>query len=139
MTISLKFITYELELGDAVKVAGVSGQSQSARVDIVASRGQAYQSLGSESAAITLSGHLLGANRYDYFNEFERFRMMGRSLILETPEVKTCVFIDRATIANTYQSGFEYSLTLRQARFFSMDRAEDIAHFWGFENDPHTV
>ena len=78
---------------------------------------------------IRLEGYLSGDDRFDNFDQLERYRDLGYSLKLESPNLSTVAFLDAVNLSGVRPQGLDYGLRLTESRFKQVDSC-DAADNW---------
>lgn len=123
--VTLKAGTRLIELGIVTDIK-FAPQSRTGIIDIPAARGASNQDLGTTPTAFNLDGVFSGAQRFEYFQQLDRYRMLGRSLKLRSNEANTIVFLDQVTLAQNMKKNLAYQLRLRESLFKSISDCEDL-------------
>ncbi len=123
MTVTLKAGANSLELG-VVRGLPFTHVGRIAEVDLPGARGSGRQDLGKEPMRITLSGALTGDDRYENFDQLERYRGLGYGLKLKSPYLNTVAFLDSVNLAGIRKTVLDYSLRLTESKFKSLDTCD---------------
>ena len=124
MTITLKAGTRPIQLGTVTDLK-FNRVERDGSVDIPLARGASRQGLGSQSAQISLAGTFVGESRFDYFQQFDRIRMIGRSLKLESNHLTTIAYLNNVSLGKVVGDFLGYNLTLKESLFKSISDCED--------------
>ena len=126
MTTTLKLVNRPLTLGTVTDLP-FTHVSRDGSVDLPGARGEGMQILGKAAMQISLSGSLSGVTRFEDFKQFERTRMLGRSLKLNSDELDTVAFLEAAKIVNrNWVNHVDYSLSLKESLFKSIHACDDL-------------
>jgi hypothetical protein len=124
MTTTLKSGTRPLQLGVVTDLKPALN-SRDGSVDIPNARGSSRQDLGSTPATFTLTGTFTGSSRFDYFQQLDRHRMVGRSLKLESQFINTVAYITNIGFGKVIGDFLGYNLALKESLFKSISDCED--------------
>jgi hypothetical protein len=124
LTITLKAGTRPIQLGTVTDLQ-FNRVERDGSVDIPLARGASRQGLGSQSAQISLAGTFVGESRFDYFQQFDRIRMIGRSLKLESNHLATIVYLNNVSLGKVVGDFLGYNLALKESLFKSISDCED--------------
>lgn len=127
--VTLYLAANEIELGDAVRIDSIPRTTRTSLQSIVGGRGDAYHNLGSGSNQMVLTGNFVGDTRYDLFHQLDRFRLMGRSLKLDTGQMRLPVFLEGVRAINETNRLLRYEAQLREARFWPIGSSENISEW----------
>ena len=125
MTITLKAGTRPIQLGTVTDLQ-FNRVERDGSVDVPLARGASRQGLGSQSAQISLAGTFVGDTRFDYFQQFDRIRMIGRSLKLESNHLATIAYLNNVSLGKVVGDFLGYNLTLKESLFKQISDCEDL-------------
>jgi hypothetical protein len=129
LTITLKAGTRPIQLGTVTDLQ-FNRVERDGSVDIPLARGASRQGLGSQSAFISLAGTFVGDSRFDYFQQFDRIRMIGRSLKLEGNHLATIAYLNSVSLGKVVGDFLGYNLTLKESLFRQISSCDDLVG-WG--------
>jgi hypothetical protein len=124
MATTLKSGTRPMQLGVVTDLKPTLN-SRDGSVDIPNARGSSRQDLGSTPATFTLAGTFTGTSRFDYFQQLDRHRMVGRSLKLESQFINTVAYITNIGFGKVVGDFLGYNLALKESLFKSISDCED--------------
>jgi hypothetical protein len=124
LTITLKAGTRPIQLGIVTDLQ-FNRVERDGFVDIPLARGASRQGLGSQSAQISLAGTFVGESRFDYFQQFDRIRMIGRSLKLESNHLAIIAYLNNVSLGKVVGDFLGYNLALKESLFKSISDCED--------------
>ena len=125
MTITLKAGTRPIKLGTVTDLQ-FNRVERDGSVDIPLARGASRQGLGSQSAQISLAGTFVGDTRFDFFQQFDRIRMIGRSLKLEGNHLATIAYLNNVSLGKVVGDFLGYNLTLKESLFRQISSCDDL-------------
>ena len=135
MTITLKTGTRPIQLGTVTDLK-FNRVERDGSVDIPLARGASRQGLGKPiGAVLSLAGTFVGDTRFDYFQQFDRIRMIGRSLKLESNHLATIVYLNNVSLGKVVGDFLGYNLALKESLFKSISDCEDQVGWYADSGD----
>jgi hypothetical protein len=125
MATTLKAGTRPIQLGTVTDLQ-FNRVERDGSVDIPLARGASRQGLGSQSAQISLAGTFVGDSRFDYFQQFDRIRMIERSLKLEGNHLATIAYLNNVSLGKVVGDFLGYNLTLKESLFRQISSCDDL-------------
>jgi hypothetical protein len=125
MNVTLKAGTRPLVLGTVTNIAFDESEREGS-VEIPLARGVSRQGLGSNSATLKLDGLLDGATRFVDYQQFNRFRMIQRSLKLESSLINAVVYLNSVSLGRIVGEFLYYRLGLVESLFKPVSDCEDL-------------
>ena len=124
MVTTLKSGTRPIQLGVVTDLKPTLS-SRDGSIDIPNARGASRQDLGSQAGSFALAGTLTGDTRFDYFQQFDRIRMLGRSLKLESQFINTVAYINTIGFSRAVGDFLGYTLALKESLFKQISSCDD--------------
>jgi hypothetical protein len=125
MNVTIKAGIRPLVLGTVTNIAFDESERE-ASVEIPLARGVSRQGLGSNSTSINLDGLLDGSTRFVDYQQFNRFRMIQRSLKLESSLINTAVYLNSVSPGRIVSEFLYYRLGLVESLFKQISDCEDL-------------
>jgi hypothetical protein len=125
MNVTLKAGTRPLTLGTVTNIAFDESEREGS-IDVPLTRGLSRQGLGSNSAPISIDGLLEGSTRFTDYQQFNRFRMIQRSLKLESSLINTAVYLNSVSPGRIVSEFLYYKLGLVESLFKQVSDCEDL-------------
>ena len=125
MNVTLKAGTRPLELGTVTNIAFDESERE-ASVEIPLARGVSRQGLGSNSAPVTIDGLLEGTSRFSDYQQFNRYRMIQRSLKMESSLINTAVYLNSVSPGRVVGDFLYYKIGLVESLFKQISACDDV-------------